>query len=96
MDKERIISKIPIATTALLESANIGQMWRMWTEWTAAGQSLTSWVLVNLALVLWLIFYRETMEEGSECRKWAVRSTAAGICINGFVILSVILLRYFL
>jgi hypothetical protein len=44
------VSYTPIATTCLLETANLGQIVRMWTYHTAAGQSLTSWCCVNVAL----------------------------------------------
>jgi hypothetical protein len=47
------VSYTPIATTCLLETANLGQIVRMWTYHTAAGQSLTSWCCVNVALWLW-------------------------------------------
>lgn len=44
---------------------NLGQIVRMWTYRTAAGQSLTSWCCVNLALWLWANWYRMITPERS-------------------------------
>lgn len=84
------VSKTPIVTTLMLEIANAGQIWRMWSERTAAGQSLIAWVSVNLALMLWFNFYRVLTPN----EKWALRGTAAGIIMNWGVILSVVYFRY--
>ncbi len=86
----RIVSYSPIATTCLLESANVGQMIRMWRFHTAAGQSLTSWVCVQLALWLWANWYRLITPD-----QWIARLTIKiGIALNFGVILSVIWWRY--
>lgn len=85
------VLRTPVLTTLLLESANVQQLWRMWTEHTAAGQSLTAWVCVNIALLLWLNFYLVITPEA----KWAIRGTAFGVCLNAAVILSVFYWRYF-
>lgn len=79
----------PLITTALLEYANVGQLYRMWTTWTAAGQELTSWIAVNIALVLWLNFYFVITPD----KKWAIRGTLFGICLNFLVICSVYFFR---
>lgn len=89
-NNREIVSKTPILTTFLLEGANIGQIVRMWTEWTAKGQSLTAWLMVNLALILWFNFYRLLCPE----QKWARYCTGLGIVINSFVCLSVVYFRY--
>lgn len=86
----RWVSKTPILTVFLLEGANIGQIIRMWTERTAEGQSLTAWISVNLALLLWLNFYRVCCPD----QRWAFWATAVGISMNAGVILSVIWFRY--
>lgn len=86
-----VVSKVPILTTALLESANISQIHRMWSEHTAAGQSIVSWIMVNIALILWLRFYYMFNYE----LKWTRYATIVGIAINACVILSVIKWRYF-
>lgn len=80
----------PILAVMLLEWANVNQLYRMWTEWTAAGQSLWGWVSVWCALVLWINFYRVVTPEA----KWAFRGTALGICMNTCVIVTVIFFRY--
>lgn len=87
-----IVNKTPIVTTALLEAANVSQIWRMWTEWTAAGQSLWGWMMVNLALILWLNFYLTFNRQ----QKYAIWGTAFGIAMNSTVILTVVFFRYLL
>ena len=52
-----VVSKTPIVTVFLLEAANIGQVIRIWTERSVAGQNLWSWISVGLALLFWLNFY---------------------------------------
>lgn len=85
-----LVGKTPLLTVMLLEGANIGQVVRMWTTRTAEGQSLTAWILVNLALLLWYNFYRVCTPE----QTWAIRATALGIAMNSFVILSVVWFRW--
>lgn len=87
---ETIVEKTPVLTTILLESANVGQLYRMWSEWTADGQSLVAWICVNAALMLWLNFYRVCTPE----QRWAIWATAFGVAMNSTVILTVILFRY--
>lgn len=87
----RFVDKIPILTTLMLEGANLSQIRTMWVEKTAEGQSLSGWLMVNLALLLWLHLYRVRTPE----LKWAIRATAFGIVMNFFVILSVVYFRYF-
>lgn len=84
------VGRTPILTTLLLESANVGQIARMWTHRTAAGQSISSWVCVNLALWLWANFYRVITPE----QLWARRTIKVGIALNSAVILSAIWFRY--
>jgi uncharacterized protein with PQ loop repeat len=84
------VGRTPILTTLLLEAANISQVTRMWTERTAEGQSITAWIMVNLALLLWLNFYLTFTPE----QKWAIWGTTAGIFLNSLVILSVVYFRY--
>jgi uncharacterized protein with PQ loop repeat len=87
---QRLVSLTPILTTLMLEGANLGQLWRMWTHRTAAGQELMSWVMVNIALWLWLNWYRvKTPNE-----RFAILATRLGICLNTLVILSVAYFRY--
>jgi len=87
----RVIAKTPLVTVFLLEFANVGQIYRMWHEHTAAGQNVTSWVSVLLALVLWLNFYRVCCPK----EKFAFWATAVGIGMNMTVIGTVVRFRYF-
>lgn len=84
-----VVSKTPILTTLLLEGANVGQLWRMWTYHTAAGQSLLAWFEVFAALALWLNFYR-VITPDQKFAKWA---TGFGLCMNAAVWLTVIYFR---
>jgi uncharacterized membrane protein YbaN (DUF454 family) len=86
-----LVQRTPMVTVFLLEGANISQLWRMWTEHSALGQSVQGWILVNLALVLWLNFYRVCLPPGQ--RRWAIVSTGIGWCLNMAVILSVLYFR---
>jgi hypothetical protein len=81
----RWVSYTPIATTCLLETANLGQIVRMWTYHTAAGQSLTSWCCVNVALWLWANLYRVITPD----QKIARYTIKVGITLNTLVILRV-------
>lgn len=86
----RYVSWTPIITTVLLEAANVQQICRMWGEKTAAGQSLTGWMCVNMALVLWYNFYRVVTPN-----EWIAKiGTGLGIFLNSMVILSIVYFRY--
>jgi len=84
------MNKAPVVSSILLEGANLGQLVRMWTEKTAAGQSLISWCMVSAALCIYLQFYRVC----TPGQKWAVRMTAFGVAFNAAVILTVVWFRY--
>jgi len=86
----KVVDKTPIVTVFLLEGANIQQMWRMWTERSAEGQSITGWLSVNIALWLWLNFYLVFNREN----KFAIWGTAVGIVLNALVVLTVVYFRY--
>ena len=83
------VLRTPIISVLLLEAANAQQLYRMWSEWTAAGQSLWGWACVHAALWLWLNFYLVITPEA----KWAIRGTILGIVLNGSVILTVLFFR---
>lgn len=85
-----LVSKTPLATVFLLEHANAQQIYRMWSEGTAEGQSLVGWCSVWIALVLWLNFYRVITPD----EKFAFWATAVGIALNTCVIASVVWFRY--
>ena len=86
-----VVNKTPIVTTFLLEFANVGQLYRMWTQQTAAGQSLWSWMAVSAALVLWLNFYLVFNRDN----KFAIWGTRVGIGLNAAVCLTIVWFRYF-
>ena len=83
------MEKTPLLTTLLLEYANVGQLWRMWTHWTAAGQNLWSWMSVGVALWLWCNFYRLICPD----QKFALRCTQLGVLMNALVCLTVLFFR---
>jgi hypothetical protein len=85
-----LVSKTPLAAVGLLETANVSQLWRMWSTWTADGQRVVGWVCVNIALVLWLNFYLTFNRE----QKFAIWGTVVGIAMNTCVILTVLFFRY--
>ncbi len=85
-----VVSKSPLVTTLLLEYGNVGQLYRMWTEHTAAGQSLWSWLSVGLALVIWANYYHTLYPQ----HKWAFRCTCFGVLMNSLVWLTVFYFRY--
>lgn len=83
------VSKTPLLTALLFEGANVHQLWQMWTEHSALGQSPWGWLQVNLGLWLWLNFYRVVTPQA----KWAIRATVGGIVVNALVILSTLYFR---
>ena len=83
----RWVARTPVISVMLLESANVGQLWRMWTVGSSLGQNLWSWVAVQGALWLWLNFYRVLVPK--EERRFAFWGTALGIALNGAVCLTV-------
>jgi hypothetical protein len=86
----RIVGRTPMLTFVLLEGANLGQIKRLWTERTAEGQSLASWLMVFVALLLWFNFYRVITPD----QKWAIRAGALGMALNALVCLSVVYFRW--
>jgi uncharacterized membrane protein YbaN (DUF454 family) len=87
---DKFASVTPVITALLLEGANVGQLFQMWSERSALGQSVWSWVMVNLALWLWLNFYHVKCPQ----EKFAIWATRAGIFLNSMVVASVVYFRY--
>jgi hypothetical protein len=85
------VAKTPILTTLLLEAANVSQLWRMWTERSAEGQSLAGWALVTAALLLWWNFYRVCTPDQIIAR----RACVVGIAFNLAVVATVTYFRFF-
>lgn len=86
---KKIVAKTPIVTVILLEFANIGQIINIIKEKSSTDHSLVSWILVCLALILWLNFYRVICPE----QKIAFYSTLVGIFINLSLIFTIIYFR---
>jgi len=86
------VARTPILSVMLLESANVGQLWRMWAVRSALGQNLESWLFVQAALWLWLNFYLVMVPKQE--RRFAVWGTALGIALNAGVCLTVAYFRY--
>lgn len=84
-----VVSKLPIASALLFEYANVGQLYRMWTEHTAAGQSLFAWWAVGLGLLLYANFYRVV----TPLERWAIRVTLLSFGMNCLVSGSVLYFR---
>ncbi len=84
MTRSKWVLFTPIITTFLLEYANVGQLWRMWSERSALGQNVWSWIAVQVALWLWLNYYRVVVPGGT--RSWAFRATVVGCLLNAAVI----------
>lgn len=85
------VARTPIASVALLEAANVGQLWRMWDVQSSLGQNPWSWAAVQVALWLWLNFYLVMVPKNQ--RRFAVLGTALGILLNAAVCLTVIYFR---
>ena len=87
----KIVAWSPVITTGLFETANAGQVVRMWAQHTSAGQSLSSWICVNIALFIWANYYRVITPE----QRVVQTTIKIGITLNLFVIFSVVWFRYF-
>jgi hypothetical protein len=84
------VARTPIISVCLLEAANVQQLFQMWAvDHSAKGQSLTAWLSVQVALWLWLNFYRVLTPHAV----WAIRGTQLGIALNMVVCLSVLYWR---
>lgn len=71
----------------------MGQIVRMVQEKSSDDQSLTSWALVSLALILWFNFFWRTMPKGS-ARTYSLVGTGVGILMNAIVMATVLFFRY--
>lgn len=58
MTKARVIDSLPMLASVLIEAGNLGQLYRMWTQHSALGQNVWSYVAVLAALIMWLLYYR--------------------------------------
>lgn len=85
-----VVAWSPILAGVLIETGGLSQIFRMWSEQSAEGQSLLGWIAVLLALLLWLNFYRVCTPE----QKSAFWVTAVGVLVNLGVIGTVLWFRY--
>ncbi len=58
LDNKSIWVHSPIASAVVFEISTVGHFIRMLVEKSAAGQSLTSWLLVTVGLAFWVNWYR--------------------------------------
>lgn len=91
LNYSKFVDMCPLFATLLIEGANIGQLHRMWSYHTAAGQSLIAWCCVFIALFLWCLFYKKHNIH----QKLAIWSTYIGMGMNASVIATIIRWRYF-
>lgn len=90
-NNQRLVSLTPLVTAVIFETANIGQIIEMWRKRSAEGQSVFSWCIITLALMLWYNFYRvKTPDE-----KIAIYMTGVAIIMNWIVIGTVIYFKFF-
>lgn len=89
LSNKDLVAKSPVLTTFLLEWANVSQLWQMWTQQTARGQSLLAWISVQVALWIWINYYRVLLPE----HKFPRVATLVGCGLNLLVILSVCYFR---
>ncbi len=86
LNDPKIISKTPILSIGLMQISNLFQMYKIWSEKSADGQSLVGWILVEIALFIWLHFYYICCPKETT----AIFSNYLAIIINFLVILSII------
>jgi uncharacterized protein with PQ loop repeat len=84
------VSRYPAFAAILIEFGHMGQVARMWREQTSAGQSLTGWVILAIALCMWLRFY-QVITPKEKFAKWA---TLSSIFMILFVIVTIVWFRY--
>jgi uncharacterized membrane protein YbaN (DUF454 family) len=91
LNNQRLVSLTPIFASCIFETASAGQIFEMWRQHSALGQSIFSWSIITLALLMWLNFYRvKTPNE-----KIAIWMTVFAICTNAIVISTVAYFKYF-
>lgn len=86
-----LVDLFPLISSAFIECGNIGQLWRMWTERTAAGQNLWSYVSILIALLLWVVYFRLRIG-----KKLAYYVTLFSLLTIGANIITIALLRWVL
>lgn len=94
LTEAKYVSKwAPVVSIIFIDVANFGHIWRMFSEQSAAGQSLISWSCVLIALISWFNFYyRVTPGDDGKVARY---STLFGISVVASVIASIVWFRYF-
>ncbi len=81
-----------LLATGCIVFADLGQIYRIWTQGTAKGHNLFSWVLVCFSLLIWYNYLGATHPEDTSsrlCKLFGVLTTLA-------ISLSIIYFRYVL
>jgi hypothetical protein len=82
-------SYLPLLATGVLQLSTLSQIGQMVLERSSASQSLIGWMLSNLGLTLWLVFFtRYTPNE-----RFAVWSGRIGLAVNIVGTMAVLLYR---
>jgi hypothetical protein len=88
--KEKLFGLIPMGCTGVFIIADCSQIGRMWTERTAAGQSLLGWLTVVISLIGYATFFRvRTPNE-----KLVFWCTVANAFVVSLIAVTVIYFRY--
>lgn len=58
LSNPKLVAHTPIISTLLVGVGDISHLHRIWSEGSAAGQSLAAWVCVSVALTVRYNFYR--------------------------------------
>lgn len=90
LNNKKLFSFTPVATMFMIESANIQQVVQMFIQKSSEGQSISGWICIIIALLMWANFYRLFNPE----QKMAFWSALVGVFINTFVVLTIIYFRY--
>lgn len=89
ISKTRLIECLPALSSVLIEFCNVGQLWRMWTRHTAAGQNPWSYGSLLVSLILWLIYYRVRIGKGTAY--WVTLISAVMVAA---ILVSIIILNH--
>ena len=89
ISRRQLVDSFPLFSALLIEYGNAGQLWKMWTQHTAAGQNIWSWVSTLAAIVLWLLYYRFRL--GKSVAYWV--TWVAAVMLSAIVVTVFILQR---
>lgn len=77
---------LPLIGVAFFLECYVGQLWRMWTRQTAAGQSLFGWIGLLVALWAYHRFYSVCCPK----ERVAIWSVRAEVVVNVLIIATVV------